>query len=104
MTHANELLEWLTSAITSQFGVRVAQLWKYQSLSGQQSGPELLALASTGVSMPTSVLASDPVAALVKLMTGPQNQLTSRPVQNLFPDYLAILLRRRGLTYCAGYC
>jgi predicted negative regulator of RcsB-dependent stress response len=104
MTHANELLQWLVNTMASQSGIRMAQLWKYQVQSGQQSMPELQALASTGVSAPMSILASSPVAALVKLMTGPQKQIASQPVQDLFPDYLAILLRRRGLTYCTGYC
>jgi tetratricopeptide (TPR) repeat protein len=104
MTHVDELLQWLVDTITSQPGIRVAQLWKYLPQSTQQSKPELQALALTGISAPTSVLASSPVAALVKLMAGPQNQIASQPVQNLFPDYLAILLRRRGVTYCAGYC
>jgi tetratricopeptide (TPR) repeat protein len=104
MTHANELLEWLANAITSQFGIQVAQLWKYQLQSHQQSRPELLALASANVSAPMNLLASSPVATLVELMVGPQNQIIPQPVHNLFPNHLAILLRRRGLTYCAGYC
>lgn len=104
MTHANELLEWLVKTITGHLGIRVAQLWKYQLQSSQQSGPELLALALADISAPMSILASSPVAALVKLMTEPQNQVALQPVDNLFPNYLAILLRRRGLTYCTGYC
>jgi hypothetical protein len=104
MTHANELLEWVVKTITGQFGIRVAQLWKYQHQSGQQGGPELLALALADVSAPMSILASSPVSALVKSMTGPQKQLAPQTVDNVFPNYLAILLRRRGLTHCTGYC
>jgi hypothetical protein len=104
MTHANELLAWLVNIITSQFGIGVTQLWKYQLLSDQQSRPELLALALAPIPIPANILASAPVAALVKTMVGPQNQIDPRPVHNLFPDYLAVSLRRRGLAYCAGYC
>jgi tetratricopeptide (TPR) repeat protein len=104
MAHANELLEWLVNTITSHYGIQVAQLWKYQLQSNQQSRPELLALASANISAPMNLLASSPVATLVELMVGPQNQITLQPVHDLFPNYLAILLRRRGLIYCAGYC
>src|SRR5437764_14428979 len=104
MTHANELFKWLVNTITGQFGVPVAQLWRYRPQSDQQSRPELLALASANIAAPVNLLASSPVATLVELMIGSQSQITLQPVHNLFPNYLAILLRRRGLTYCAGYC
>ena len=104
MTHTSELLEWIANTITSQFGIQVAQLWKYQLQSDQQGKPELLAQAATNVSAPPNLLTSSPIVALVESMIGPQNQTALQPVQDLFPNYLAILLRRRGLIYCAGYC
>jgi len=104
MTHANELLVWLANTIMSQCDIQVVQLWKYQIQSDQQSKPELLALALANASAPLNLLASSPVAALVESMVGPQNQVTLQPVDDLFPNYLAILLRRRGLSHCAGYC
>lgn len=104
MTHTSELLEWIVNTITSQFGMQVAQLWKYQFQSDQQSKLELLALAAANISAPPNLLASSPIVALVESMIGPQNQTALQPVQDLFPNYLAILLRRRGLIYCAGYC
>ncbi len=104
MTHANELLEWLVNTMTSQFGIQVAQLWKYQLQGDQRGRPELLALATANTSAHVNILASSPVVALVESMVEPQNQIALQPVDELFPNYLAILLRRRGLTYCAGYC
>ncbi len=105
MTRVNELLGWLVNTIlTSQFGVRVAQLWKCQLQSDQQGEPELLALAPADISAPMNIFASAPVTASMKLIIGSQNQIALQPVHYLFPHHLSILLRRRGLAYCAGYC
>jgi tetratricopeptide (TPR) repeat protein len=105
MTHVNELLEWLVNTIiTSQFGIRVAQLWKYQPQGDQHSEPALLVLAPADIPGSMNIFASAPLIASVRLMIGPQNQVALQPVHHLFPHHLSILLRRRGLAYCAGYC
>ena len=105
MTHVNELLGWLVNTIiTSQFGIRVAQLWKYQLRSDQQSEPELLAVAPADISAAMNIFASAPVTASVKSIVGSQSQIALQPIHHLFPHHLSILLRRRGLAYCAGYC
>jgi hypothetical protein len=104
MKHTNELWEWIANTITIQFGIQLVQLWKYHIQSDQQNRPELLALASTNISAPMTILACSPIVALVEMMAGPQNRIALQPVGDLFPNYLAILLRRRSLTHCAGYC
>lgn len=104
MTHTNQLLEWLAYTIVYQFGIPVAQLWRYQLQSDQQCKVELLALASADASLTASILASPPITALVESMTGPRSKIALQPLHHLLPNHIAILLSRRGLAYCTGYC
>src|SRR6266704_464771 len=76
MHQPEELFQWLASVIMQRFDVSIVQLWSFENRLPGQSSTQLLAMAS---------------------------QNPAQPLEQVFSNYVASLLKRYGLSHCA-YC
>ena len=97
-----ELFQWLASVIMQRFDVSIVQLWSFENRLPGQSSTQLLAMASQNPAQPLHVI-NEKVAITVGQISGGQGISYPQPVEQVFPGYVASLLKRYGLSYCA-YC
>ena len=102
MHQPEELFEWLASVIIQRFDVSIVQLWSFENRLPGQSSTQLLAIASQNPAQPLHVI-NEKVAITVGQISGGQRISNLQPVEQVFPNYVASLLKRFGLGYCA-YC
>jgi len=102
MHHSEEVFQWLASIIMQRFDVPIVQLWSYENSWQTQPFAQLLAMASQNPAQPLHVI-SEKVAATVEHISNGQRVSYSQSVEQLFPPYVASLLKRYSLSYCA-YC
>jgi hypothetical protein len=102
MHQPEELFQWLASVIMQRFDVSVVQLWSFENRLPGQSSTQLLAMASQNPAQPLHVI-NEKVAITVEQISRGQRISYPQPVEQTFPSYVASLLKRYGLSYCA-YC
>ena len=102
MHRPEEMFQWLASVITQRFDVPIVQFWTCESGRPSQPSAQLRAMASQDSSRPAYVV-SEKVAMTVEHISRGQRISLPQPVEQVFPHYLASLLKRYGLSYCA-YC
>lgn len=102
MHYHEEMFQWLASVITQRFDVPVVQLWTYENDQWGQPFAQLLAMAYQAPFQPLNVV-SEKAATIVERISSGQYISSSQPVEQMFPQYLALLLKRYGISYCA-YC
>ncbi len=102
MHHPEEMFQWLSSMIMQRFDVPIVQLWTCENGWTEQPSAQLWAMASQNPSQPLYVM-SEKVATTVERIAREQPISSPLPVERVFPSYLASLLRRYGLGFCA-YC
>jgi hypothetical protein len=102
MHQPEELFQWLASVIMQRFDVSIVQLWSFENRLPVQPSTQLLAMASQYPVQPLHVI-NEKVAITVGQISGGQRISYSQPVEQMFPSYVASLLKRYGLGYCA-YC
>lgn len=100
MHEPEELYQWLASVIMQRFDVSIVQLWSIENRMPGQSSTQLLAMASQNPSQPLHVI-NEKVAITVGQVSGGQRVSYPQPVELVFPGYVASLLKRYGLGYCA---
>jgi hypothetical protein len=100
MHQPEELFQWLASVIMQRFDVSIVQLWSFENRLPGQSSTQLLAMASQNPAQPLHVI-NEKVAITVGQISGVQRISYPQPVEQLFPGYVASLLKRYGLSYCA---
>ena len=103
MNQPDELFQWLTSVIIQRFDVSIVQLWSFENgMPGFPPSTQLLSMASQNPSQPLNTV-NKKVAMTVGQISIAQHVSYAQPVEQLFPVYVASLLKRYGLGYCA-YC
>jgi len=102
MHHPEELFQWLASVIMQRFDASIVQLWSFENRLQGQYSTQLLAMASQNPAQPLHVI-NEKVAITVGQISRGQHISYSQPVEQVFPGYVASLLKRYGLSYCA-YC
>ncbi len=102
MHQPEELFQWLATVIIQRFDVSIVQLWSFENRLPGQSSTQLLAMASQNPAQPLHVI-NEKVAITVGQISGGQHISYPQPVELLFSSYVASLLKRYGLSYCA-YC
>lgn len=103
MHQQDELFQWLTSVIIQRFDVSIVQLWSFENrMPGFSPSTQLLSMASQNPSQPLQAV-NEKVALTVGQVSIAPHVSYSQPVEQLFAGYVASLLRRYGLGYCA-YC
>jgi hypothetical protein len=102
MHEPEELFQWLASVIMQRFDVPIVQLWSFENRFPGQSSTQLLARASQNPAQPLHVI-NEKVAITVGQISRGQYISYPQPVELVFPSYVASLLKRYGLSYCA-YC
>ena len=100
MHRPEEVLQWLASLIVQRFDVAVVQFWTCESRLQGQPSAQLRAMAGQNASQP-AYLTGDKVAMTVEQIARGQHSAAVQPVEQMFPFYLASLLQRYGLSYCA---
>jgi hypothetical protein len=101
MHHPEELFQWLASVIMQRFDVPIVQLWSYENGRPGQPSAQLLAMASQNPAQPLHVM-NEKVATTVEHISSGQRITYPQPVEQVFPHYVALLLKRYGLSYCAS--
>ena len=102
MHRPEEMFQWLASVIVQRFDVSIVQVWTCESGWPGQLSAQLRAMACQDSSQPAYVV-SEKVAMTVEHISREQHISPPQPVEQVFPHYLASLLKRYGLSYCA-YC
>lgn len=102
MHQPEELFQWLASVIMQRFDVSIVQLWSCENRVPGQLSTQLLAMASQNPAQPLHVI-NEKVAITVEQISRGQRISYPQPVELVFPGYVASLLKRYGLSYCA-YC
>ncbi len=103
MQQPDELFQWLTSVIIQRFNVPIVQLWSFENrMPAYPPSTQLLSMASQNPSQPLHAV-NEKVAMTVGQISLAQRVVYPQPVEQLFPSYVASLLKRYGLAYCA-YC
>lgn len=102
MHRPEEVLQWLASLIVQRFDVAIVQFWTCASRLQGQPSAQLRAMAGQSSFQP-AYLAGDKVAITIEQIARGQHTSPAQPVEQVFPLYLASLLQRYGLSYCA-YC
>src|SRR2546421_9442553 len=100
MHRPEEMFQWLASVIVQRFDVPILQLWTCENGWPGQPSAQLRAMACQDSSQP-AYLVSEKVAMTVERISRGQRMLPPQPIEQLFPHYLASLLKRYGLSYCA---
>ena len=99
MQHFDELLRWLAYMIVQRLDIQVAQLWTNQGEHPARPMMQLRALISQDASLPEQIVINDQVGAMVQRWVHERINYQPQPVENVFPHYQALLLRRYGLAY-----
>jgi hypothetical protein len=102
MQQPEELFQWLASVIVQRFDVSIVQLWSFENRLPGQPSTQLLAMASQNPAQPLHVI-NEKVAITVEHISSGQHISYTQPVEQVFSSYVATLLKRYGLSYCA-YC
>jgi hypothetical protein len=102
MRHIDDVLLWLVHIIVNRFGVQVAQVWAMQATTIGQFFPQLRSVMCQDRSLSQSIVVNTHVAALAGRMLSAQRDVPLHPVDASFTQYVALLLKRHGLHYCAG--
>lgn len=102
MQRPEEVLQWLAMLIAQRFDVAIIQFWTCASLLQSQPSAQLWAMAGHGSSQP-AYLTGDKVMITIEQIARGHYTSPAQPVEQVFPFYLASLLQRYGLSYCA-YC
>ena len=100
MHRPEEMFQWLVSVLVQRFDIPILQLWTRESGPSGQPSAQLRAMASQDSSQP-AYLVSEKVAMTVERISRGQRMLLPQPIEQVFPQYLASLLKRYGLGYCA---
>ncbi len=102
MHYPDEMFQWLASVIMQRFDVPIVQLWTCQNDQQGQPFAQLLTMAYQNGFQKLYVV-SEKAATIVERISSGQHIPSSQQVEQMFPQYLALLLKRYGISYCA-YC
>jgi hypothetical protein len=102
MFHIDELLLWLGQQFVQRLQMQVAQCWAVQSDRQNQQSLELRAHVYKDHSLPIHIVSNDQVLLITKRIATEHDGAFFQPVEQLFPPYQTILLKRYGLHYCLG--
>jgi len=102
MHRPEEMFQWLASVLVQRSDVAIVQFWTCENGFSGQPSAWLRAMASQDSSQP-AYLVSEKVAMIIEHISKGQRISLPLPVEQVFPQYLASLLRRHGLSYCT-YC
>ncbi len=100
MHHIDDLWLWLTQAMTSRFDIQVAQIWATQL---GQPIPELRSMACQDTAFPQNIVINTHIATVAQRLLSERHTSPPQVVDKIFPQYLAILLKRHKLNYSANY-
>lgn len=100
--HIDDIFLWLVHTIVNRFGVQVAQVWAMQATTTGQFFPQLRCVMCQDLSLSQNIVVNTHVAALAGRLLREQRDMQIHPVDVSFTQYLALLLKRHGLHYCAG--
>src|SRR6185312_2268759 len=99
MHQPEQMFQWLGSVIAQSFDVSIVQFWTCEKAWSNQPSAQLRAMASRDPSQP-AYLIGEKVAVTVEEISKRSRNSFTQPVERLFPQYLASLLKRYGLNYC----
>ena len=84
-------------------GLQIAQIWATQANQIGQLFPELRSMACRDTALPQNIVVNTYVRDVVQRLLHTRHSSPAQSVDSVFPRYLAILLKRHGLNYCANY-
>jgi hypothetical protein len=99
MHQPEQVFQWLGSVIVQSFDVSIVQFWTARKVWSGYPSAQLRAMTAHDPSQP-AYLIGEKVAVTVEEIARRQPDSFSQPVERLFPQYLASLLKRYGLNYC----
>jgi hypothetical protein len=100
MHHIDELLSWLSQMTIKYFNVQVVQIWANQANRQGEISTLLRGMACQDVLFPQNFLTNPQIAAVIERMIQGRFSTISQSVEMIFPQPVAILLKRYRLNYC----
>ncbi len=102
MRQVDELFRWLAHMIVQHLDVQFIQFWTNQTNRSGQFAVQLRAMVSQDPSVPQQIVVNDHIASIAQRIVNERLTYHPQPVENVFPHYQTILLKRYGLLYCTG--
>lgn len=102
MRQVDELFHWLAHTIVQYLDVQFIQFWTNQVNQRNQIAVQLRAMVSQDPSVPQQIVVNDHVASIAQRVVSERLMYAPQPVEALFSQYQAILLKRYGLYFCIG--
>lgn len=99
--HIDELLSWLAQTLVKQFDVHSTQFWAAQANHQGQLSVALRSMACQDSSFPQNFLTHPQIVTAVGYMLQDRPSTISQSVEKIFPQPVAILLKRYRLNCCA---
>ncbi len=99
MHSPEQMFQWLGSVVTQSFDVSIAQFWTCENTRSAQSSTQLRAMAYRDPSQPVHMISEKVASTVEQIARGARNPF-AQPVEQVFPQYLASLLKRYGLHFC----
>ena len=102
MDQIDQLLRWLADNIVQRFNIQLIQFWASHMDATGLMALQLRTQARLDSTLPEQIVVNNDLALIAQRMTGGQRIYAAQPVEILFSQYRATLLRRYGLNYCTG--
>ena len=103
MRQNNDLFPWLATMIISQFNVQIMQIWTVQADDQGQTVTELQGMSCQDTTFPHSFLRNPQIAAVADRAAQEHSSISIRPVEMIFPQPVAMFLKRHLLSYCISF-
>jgi len=104
MRHIDEFLLWFVRMLTtSRFGIQIAQVWATQPPTAGLSLPRLRSMASQDATLAENIVVNTNVNMVVARNLANRRSSPCQPVDAIFSQHVATLLKRHGLYYSASF-
>jgi hypothetical protein len=101
MHHIDELLSWLSQMAASYLNVPIVQIWARQANRQRQVSTLLRSMAFQDIAFPQNFFINPQIVAVIERLMQGQGTTIAQSVEMIFPQPVAILLKRHKLNYCA---
>jgi hypothetical protein len=102
MEHIDDMLFWLTGALSKHFEVQLIQIWAVQATTHGDDVALLRSGASEDPSLPQHVVYNANIAKMAANFLHQREEIPLQPIQKYFSNYQTKLFLRYGLHYCSG--
>lgn len=102
MEQIDQLFRWLADSVVQRFNIQLIQFWTSHMDAVGFMTLQLRTQARLDSTLPEQIVVNNDLALIAQSIAEKGHIYAAQPVESLFSQYRATLLRRYGLNYCAG--